>query len=533
MAASLPLDPAHRPTKPRLVILGSGWGATSLLKNIDTAKYEVVVVSPTNYFLFTPLLPSATVGTIELRSLIEPMRRMLKRIDGRFIECEASDIDFDRCTVRIQDKSGHTADLPYDKLVIAVGSTTHNMGVPGVEHCHQLKTFSDAASIRHKIMDNFERAALPTTSPEERARLLSFVVCGGGPTGVEFAAELHEFLTEDLVNYFPEIPVSDVRMSIIQSQDHILNTYDRIISEYAEKHLKSTSIDIVTRSRVTRVEPDHIVVKRKGPDGKLLNEETILPFGLCLWSTGIGMRPLVRKAKEHLGEAQQKARALATDNQLRVRGVPAENVYAIGDCASIENPRLLDRIVEFFVDADTNKDGVLDRQEFARLGEELKRKYPHTTEHLNKLNALFDEFDVDHSGTLDKQELRVMLESIDRQMTALPATAQVASQQGKYMARKLNKLSDHAKYASAVGYVFPRDEEANDPFNYRHLGSLAYIGNAAVADFGAGRAYTGGWVGKYLWRGAYWNEQISLRTRVLLSIDWAKELLFGRDISRA
>ncbi|RKP23488.1 hypothetical protein SYNPS1DRAFT_24451, partial [Syncephalis pseudoplumigaleata] len=196
MAASLPLDPAHRPTKPRL--------ATSLLKNIDTAKYEVVVVSPTNYFLFTPLLPSATVGTIELRSLIEPMRRMLKRIDGRFIE--ASAIDFDRSTVRIQDKSGHTADLPYDKLVIAVGSTTHNMGVPGVEHCHQLKTFSDAASIRHKIMDNFERAALPTTSPEERARLLSFVVCGGGPTGVEFAAELHEFLTEDLVNYFPEIP---------------------------------------------------------------------------------------------------------------------------------------------------------------------------------------------------------------------------------------------------------------------------------------------------------------------------------------
>ncbi|KAI9598286.1 pyridine nucleotide-disulfide oxidoreductase-domain-containing protein [Syncephalis fuscata] len=527
------IDPNRQPTKPRLVILGSGWGATSLLKAIDTNKYEVTVVSPTNYFLFTPLLPSATVGTVELRSLIEPIRKLLKPLNGRFIECEASNIDFDNNTVKLQDKNGNVANLPYDKLVIAVGSKTNSMGVSGVEHCCQLKTFGDAAHIRHKIMDNFERASLPTTSPQERERLLSFVICGGGPTGVEFAAELYEFLTEDLVNYFPEIPVNDVRVSIIQSQDHILNTYDRIISQFAEKHLKSTNIDVLARTRVTRVEPDHIVFKRKDENGKLSDAESELPFGLCLWSTGIGICPMVKTVKEHLGAAQQKARALATDDQLRVRGVTAENVYAIGDCASIENPRLIDNIVEFFTAADTNKDGVLDKEEFQQLGQTLKRKYPHTSEHLLKLNDLFEEFDVDKSGTLDKNELRSMLQAIDRQMTNLPATAQVASQQGKYMANKLNKLSEYAKAAPAIGYTFPKDEEENKPFNYSHLGSLAYIGNAAVADFGSGRAYTGGWAGKYLWRGAYWNEQVSLRTRTLLAIDWTKELLFGRDISRA
>ncbi|KAI8053939.1 pyridine nucleotide-disulfide oxidoreductase-domain-containing protein [Syncephalis plumigaleata] len=508
--ANLPLDASPKSAKPRLVILGSGWGATSLLKNINTDDYEVVLISPTNYFLFTPLLPSATVGTVEIRSLMEPIRRLLKRINGRYIECEATDIDFDRSVVKLQDADGNTADLPYDKLVVAVGSTTNSMGVQGVEHCHQLKTFRDAANIRNKIVANFERASLPTTSPEERERLLSFVICGGG---VEFAAELYEFLTEDLVNYFPEIPVKDVRVSIIQSQDHILNTYDRIISEYAEliiivssnilmiETLEIYNIDVLARTRVTRVEPDHIV-----NDGKLQDDELVLPFGLCLWSTGIGISPLVKRVKEHLGDAQKKARALSTDNQLRVRGVPAENVYAIGDCASMENPRLLDHIVEFFADADTNHDGVLDRREFQQLGEQLKRKYPHTTEHLNKLSELFDKFDVDKS------------ESIDRQMTALPATAQVASQQGKYMAQKLNKLSSYAKYASTVGYPF---------------GLTCLYRQCSSGDFGPGRVFTGGWIGKYLWRGAYWNEQVSLRTRVLLAVDWTKELLFGRDISQA
>lgn len=89
----------------------------------------------------------------------------------------------------------------YDKLIIAVGSTSSTHGVPGLEHCFQLKTIADAQAIRRRVMDNFEIASLPTTSPSERKRLLSFVVCGGGPTGVETAAEIFDFCQEDIMNY--------------------------------------------------------------------------------------------------------------------------------------------------------------------------------------------------------------------------------------------------------------------------------------------------------------------------------------------
>lgn len=91
--------------------------------------------------------------------------------------------------------------VPYDRLVVAVGSTSNDHGVPGLEHCFQLKTIPDAQAIRRRIMSNLELASLPTTTPEERKRLLSFVVCGGGPTGVEFAAELVDMMAEDVLKY--------------------------------------------------------------------------------------------------------------------------------------------------------------------------------------------------------------------------------------------------------------------------------------------------------------------------------------------
>jgi NADH dehydrogenase len=98
------------------------------------------------------------------------------------------------------------------------------------------------------------------------------------------------------------------------------------------------------------------------------------------------------------------------------------------------------------------------------------------------------------------------------------------------LAKKLNKLADRRlKYQN----IFPDDETVYDSFKYVHRGSLAYIGNAAIADFGNGYAFGGsGAVAKYLWRGVYWNEQVSIRTRMLLALDWAKELIFGRDVSR-
>lgn len=111
--------------KPRLVILGTGWGSIALLKNLNPGDYHVTVVSPTNYFLFTPMLPSATVGTLGLRSLVEPVRRIIERVHGHFLKAEATDVDFSQKLVEVSqvDHDGNRKDfyLPYDKLVIGVG----------------------------------------------------------------------------------------------------------------------------------------------------------------------------------------------------------------------------------------------------------------------------------------------------------------------------------------------------------------------------------------------------------------------------
>jgi NADH dehydrogenase len=154
-----------------------------------------------------------------------------------------------------------------------------------------------------------------------------------------------------------------------------------------------------------------------------LDEEQEIPFGLCLWATGVGMRPFTRTVQQKLGSVQEKHRTLVTDPQLRVRGTPNNTVYAIGDCATIENPRLLDHIQNFFKEADTNKNGTLDLNEFESLCEQLIVRYPQTEEHLNKMNELFETFDVDRSGELSLDELEAMFKTIDRNMTTLPAVS--------------------------------------------------------------------------------------------------------------
>ena len=224
--------------KPKLVILGTGWGSVALLKSLNPDDYHVTVVSPSNYFLFTPMLPSATVGTLEIRSLVEPIRRIVSRVYGHFLKGQAEDVDFSAKLVEVSsvgaDGQSQNYYLPYDKLVVGVGSITNPHGVKGLENCHFLKDITDARLIRNQIVRNLETASLPTTSDEERRRLLSFVVSGGGPTGVEFAAELYDMLNEDLGKYYPRILRNEISVHVIQSRGHILNTYDEALSKYAE-----------------------------------------------------------------------------------------------------------------------------------------------------------------------------------------------------------------------------------------------------------------------------------------------------------
>lgn len=406
--------------KPKLVILGTGFAAFSLLKDIDARLFDVTVVSPRNHFLFTPLLPSTTVGTIEFRSIIESIR--VARPDVQYYQAWCKELDLEKKVLRCEGALDQRAfRLNYDILVIAVGSVSNTYGVPGVkEHALFLKDLADARAIRQKIIECFEQAAEPELPDEERKQLLRFVVVGGGPTGVEIAGEMHDFFVKDLRKAYPRL-LPDVSITLLEATDHILSTFDAALSDYTIRHFLRQQINVRTGSPVTRIERDKVIL-RNGSE---------IAFGLLVWSTGIGATPLVSS----LTLPKDGFSRLITDERCRIRKI--EGVYAIGDCATIEGKNL-------------------------------------------------------------------------------PATAQVAQQVGKYLAKALARQ----ERGKPVG-----------PFRYRHYGMLAYIGSGrALADLATIKS-RGFWTWLF-WRSAYLTRLVSFKNKTLVIFDWFKAFVFGRDISR-
>ncbi|KAI5820930.1 hypothetical protein BZA77DRAFT_50983 [Pyronema omphalodes] len=524
--------------KPRLVILGCGWGSVALLKNINPENYHITVISPSNYFLYTPLLPSATVGTLEVRSLIEPIRRITSDVKGHFMKATAEDVCFSEKLVEVSqvmpDGEERRFYVPYDKLVVGVGSITRTHGVEGLQYVNYLKSVNDARLIRSKVIENFEQACLPTTSDEERRRLLSFVVCGGGPTGVEFAAELFDMLNEDLAQKYPRILRNEVSVHIVQSRSHILNTYDEALSRYAEEKFARNQIDVLTDARVSRIEKDKVIFTQTDPETHTTVTKE-LPYGLCLWSTGVAQTEFAQRIANKI-EVQKNSHALETDPHLRLLGTPLGDVYCIGDCSTVQN-NITAHITEF-VRHIAWENGIKDERninltfsQWRSVVPRIKRRFPQTCDHLRRLDKLFEEYDQDRSGTLDFDELKKLLEQIDAKLTSLPATAQRAHQQGEYLAKKFNILA-----RAAPGLELNQiqngdvDEAVYKAFEYKHLGSLAYIGNAAVFDWGNGINAGGGIIYLYIWRSVYFAQSVSMRTRMLMAMDWTKRALFGRDL---
>ena len=217
---------------------------------------------------------------------------------------------------------------------------------------------------------------------------------------------------------------------------------------------------------------------------------------------------------------------------MRLIGAPLGDVYAVGDCATVQN-NMADHIVNFLrsVAWEKGKDPEevhINFREWRELATRIKKRFPQASDHLRRLDRLFDEHDKDRSGTLDFGELQGLLKTIDTKLTSLPATAQRANQQGTYLGRKLNKMAKAAPGMRANGVDYgDLDEAVYKAFEYKHLGSVAYVGNAAVFDLN-GITFSSGLLGVYLWRSIYFAESVSLRTRILLAMDWSKRALFGR-----
>ncbi len=187
--------------KPKVLVLGTGWASFRFVKDVNKRYWDVCVVSPRNHFIFTPLLASTTVGTLEFRTIVEPIRLECQN----FIQATCKEIDSKNSKIICCDNwHPDPIEIPYDYLVIGVGSQPATFNIPGVkEHAHFLREINDARNIRKRILDCFEKATSPHCTPEEKERLLSFVIVGGGPTCIEFSAEFYDFLKEDFSRWFP------------------------------------------------------------------------------------------------------------------------------------------------------------------------------------------------------------------------------------------------------------------------------------------------------------------------------------------
>lgn len=230
---------------------------------------------------------------------------------------------------------------------------------------------------------------------------------------MEFAAQLKDFLDEDIAKYFPHLK-DYVKISIVELLDHILNMFNEKIYKYAEKKFLREGINLMTGYRVNAVEEkDLVVIQTKS--GEVMH----LPYGLCVWTTGITHVPLVKTLVEKI-PGQTNKRAISTDGYLRVIGV--NDVYAIGDCSTVVQEKLISKFVELFREYDTNQDGYLSLNEFEDFVSKSSAQYPQLKLYGSKVKELFEKGDENKDGKLTLSEFENLLKLVDTKLTFLPPT---------------------------------------------------------------------------------------------------------------
>ncbi|KAK9689707.1 hypothetical protein RND81_09G076300 [Saponaria officinalis] len=430
----------------------------------------------------------------------------------------------------LEGKEEFTVD--YDYLVVAMGARSNTFNTPGVEeNCHFLKEIEDAQRIRTTVVDCFEKASLPHLSEEHRRKLLQFVIVGGGPTGVEFAAELHDFVTEDLSKLYPSLKPL-VNITLVEAGDHILNMFDKRITDFAEKKFQRDGIDVRLGAMVTKVTSKEISTKDRA-SGDLKS----LPYGMVVWSTGIGTRPVVMEFMKQIGQTNR--RALSTDEWLRVEGTNC--IYALGDCATIQQRKVMEDIEAIIKKADKDNSGTLNVKELKKVINDISERYPQIEIYMKRkqfkdivelIKSVQGNDEKQESTQIDIASFKKSLSEVDAQMKNLPATAQVAAQQGAYLADCFNRMEDCD--LNPEGPLRTRKEGRHRfrPFRYKHFGQFAPLGGEQTAAQLPGDYVIYGHSTQWLWYSVYASKLVSWRTRMLVVSDWMRRFIFGRDSSR-
>src|SRR5207249_3347140 len=242
-----------RSTACRVLILGGGFGGIYAALELEKllarrGGLEVTLVTRDNFFLFTPMLHEVAASDLELSAIVNPLRKLLRRVSTFVGDIEAIDLEARRVTVS-HGLDGHTHDLPYDHLVLALGSSTNFYGLPGVEECAlTIKSLGDAVALRNRLIGHLEEASSERAA-RQRQPLLTFVVAGGGFAGVETLGGINDFMREAL-RFYPNLREDHLRMVLVTPDPIILPELGPQLGAYAQRKLAARGVEIITGMKV-------------------------------------------------------------------------------------------------------------------------------------------------------------------------------------------------------------------------------------------------------------------------------------------
>jgi NADH dehydrogenase len=306
---------------PVIVIVGGGFAGSAVARRLEKLlkqdEAEIVLLSRENFTLFTPMLPEASGGALELWHIVTPVRAELRRT--KFVLADVTEIQPERSRLTFHHAlTGLSETIDYDYLVLAIGSSTSTFGLPGVEeHAWAMKSLEDAAAVRNRLVWLLELAdTLP--QGDRRKGLLTVAIVGGGFTGVETAGEMAEFF-HSVLRFYPNIHRDEIRIVLVEAAPTLLLGLPAKMGQYSRRILERRGIEVVTGDGVASVEDSSLNLQ----SGRRIETETVV------WSAGVRPSPMIAEC----GLPADKRGAVITRGDMRVEKYP--NVWALGDCAAI------------------------------------------------------------------------------------------------------------------------------------------------------------------------------------------------------
>lgn len=319
----------------RIVILGGGFAGVEVLKEIqnvfqDDVSVDITLVSKENFFLFTPMLPEVSSGAIETRHILTPIRAFCKR--ARFYEADVDIIDLKNREVVISHSIGKHSEaadrrshaLKYHYLVIALGSETNFFGLTDVaSNAFTMKNIGDAIILRNHVINMLEQADVEYEDDDLRKKLMTFVIVGGGFSGVETAGELNDFVRDSIKHFYHNIEEKkDGRIILISSGARLLPEVTEDLADFALQELRKSGIKVILGSRVQGATPDSVTLQ----DGTKIYTHTLV------WAGGVAPESLI----SNLDCKHDKGGKIVTDTYLEAVG--HNGTFVLGDCASVTDP---------------------------------------------------------------------------------------------------------------------------------------------------------------------------------------------------